>query len=152
MEGGKNRKNMLLCKQMVRFSLFVKLLVLAGFLGLAVFGFASMSHADGHNPACIFAALKVADCSGTAGFIKMFVRHLNAFKNFAAFSGGTILSQIWLSLFVSFSLAAGFGVFGFAPKIFFPPFHNFLVFVPASKSKYRLTTWLSLHENSPAVF
>ena len=113
-------------------------LLIFGFIGIASFGVFTMSHGAEHNGVgCVAAAAQGIDCPKAGSLFSFLAIHLNAFHI--------------VSAAVFFVLAIGLGIvwkFQFSP-----PFVQSVALRYFSKRLFqqRLTRWLALHENSPAI-
>lgn len=139
----------------MKMSLFAKLFILvllASFIGLAVFGFTTMTHAEGHNPnGCIAAASREADCTKAGNPFAMFNLHIDAIKSFSTLIFSSFSLQTLLLLI--FSLILFFGLkMSLAPplKYAFLPYARAGVLGFSPKLKLNFSNWFSLHENSPS--
>lgn len=130
---------------------FLTLILLTSFIGLAVFGFATMAHGENHNPnGCIAAASREVDCAIASGPLAMFNLHIDALKIFSTLSFGSFSFQSLLLLIFSLILFLGLKM-SLAP----PMKYAFLPYVRAGiwdflpKLRTNFSNWFSLHENSP---
>lgn len=131
---------------------FLTLILLTSFIGLAVFGFTTMTHAEGHNPnGCIAAAVRETDCSKASNPFAMFNLHIDAIKSFSTLSFGSFSFQSLLLLIFSLILFLGLKM-SLAPPIqyAFLPYNraHILDFYP--KLRLNFSNWFSLRENSPS--
>lgn len=124
-------------------------IVLASFIGLAVFGFMGMNHgnSDGHA-GCLAASANGTTCPGFLNILGIANFHIDAFKTFSSvpFDGSlTILFLLLLTACVGYR----FLIRAVPPNAF-----SFLRFRSRESSKDFLkksfTRWLALHENSPS--
>ena len=135
-----------------RMKTLLTILILAGFLGITVFGVTAMSHEEeqGHE-GCLAALAGGVNCPMEASQALFLNFHLNTIKSFSLVTPyvSTTL-EILLSLW---TLALLFLFLGFGHKL--PPP---LVAVRSRRKDSRtlflfhrnqFTRWLSLHENSP---
>ncbi len=136
----------------MKMPLFAKLftfVLLASFIGLAVFGFAAMTHADGHDPnGCIAAASRETDCSKASGPLAMFNLHIDALKSFSALTLSSSYLQALLLFAVSLIFFLSFKIFSPSNFAYFP-FSGVSIFNVSPKSNSNFSNWFSLHENSP---
>ena len=129
-------------------------LLIAGFVGIAVFGFLAINHGNGHEHAgCIATTAKGIDCPLGANTILFAIFHLDIIKSFSTaifnydYSGSLILLAFiiflvgWITRFkIGFNL----------PRL------AIVQYCYRSRETYffslrqNLTGWLALHENSPA--
>lgn len=135
------------------FSIFLIPVLLASFIGLAVFGFAAMSHAEGHNPnGCIAAAARETDCSRANNPLAMFNLHIDALKSFSTLIFGNSSLQMLLLLAFSLVFLLSFKIFSVLPLNFiYSPINRVSTvhFIP--KQKINFSNWFSFHENSPSI-
>ncbi|OGY68770.1 MAG: hypothetical protein A2214_01115 [Candidatus Harrisonbacteria bacterium RIFOXYA1_FULL_48_8] len=114
------------------------ILLAISFVGIASFSVFTMSHGAEHNGiGCVAAAAQGIDCPKAGSLFSFLAIHLNAFHI--------------VSAAVFFVLAIGLGIvwkFQFSP-----PFVQSVALRYFSKRLFqqRLTRWLALHENSPAI-
>lgn len=130
---------------------FLTLILLTSFIGLAVFGFATMAHGENHNPnGCIAAASRDVDCSSASGPLAMFNLHTDALKIFSTLTFSSSALQALLALFLSLILFLGFKIFSPPPLNLVYAVHGSLgLFNLSPKLKLNFSNWFSLHENSP---
>lgn len=131
---------------------FFILILLASFIGLAVFGFTTMTHAEGHNlNGCIAAASRETDCSKASNPFAMFNLHIDAIKSFSTLSFGSFSFQSLLLLIFSLILFWGLKM-SLAPplKYAFLPYARAEVLGFSPKLRLNFSNWFSLHENSPS--
>ena len=131
-------------------------LLIAGFVGIAVFGFLAINHGNGHEHAgCIATTAKGIDCPLGANTILFAIFHLDIIKSFSTaifnydYSGSLILLAFiiflvgWITRFkIGFDLPA-------LAAIQYRHCSKETYFFPLRQN---LTGWLALHENSPAGF
>lgn len=128
------------------------LILLASFIGLAVFGFTTMTHAEGHNPnGCIAAASRKTDCSRASNPFAMFNLHIDAIKSFSTLSFDSFSFQSLLLLIFSLIFFFGFKIL-LAPSLeyAFLPYARAGVWDFPPKLRTNFSNWFSLHENSPS--
>lgn len=130
---------------------FLTLILLTSFIGLAVFGFATMTHAENHDSnGCIAAASREIDCSNASGPLAMFNLHINAIKTFSTLTIGYSSLQTLLLFVLSLILFLGLKMFSSLPiNLVYLPTSHVLSFNFSSKIKLNQSAWFSLHENSP---
>jgi len=131
--------------------IFVALLV-ASFVGVAVFSVFGMGHENDHARGCIAVIASQADCPNISRLLDSITFHFNAFQSFSlATFNENILSGL-LSLLFSL-LLAGLYIFGSsrleAPRGNLSPGRQFREDFSYSP-KQQLAHWLALHENSPS--
>ncbi len=133
-------------------SLFAMLLIF-GFAGVAVFGFAAMGHNETSHSKCLAATAQGIICPDAMSALDFAAFHLNTFRDFttAIFSGSS-LSALLLSL--ALLLLVGFGILTGGLNSPVLNFTRRYKLSPAYSSplEQSLTRWLALHENSPAAF
>jgi len=136
-------------------SLFTTIL-LASFIGIAVFGVFGMSHGQAHDMDpnnCIAATAKGMNCLKEADPIDFAGFHIDAYKGFSL---ATVGENVMSSLLLAFASLLFVGLAFFSPHLFKSPqfaFYRYRFrdsFSPPQKQQ--LTRWLALHENSPAIF
>jgi len=129
----------------------ITILIMVSFVAIAVFGFLGIEFMTSHHAPCIVSTSQGGICpeeSAPLGYINF---HLNALRNF---STAVFASVSFLILSLILVLAFALNLFGermFAPEVTTPrPFGCILAdFSPPLLT--RLSNWLSLHENSPAL-
>lgn len=129
--------------------------LIAGFVGIAVFGVFAMNHgsANGHN-GCIAVTSQRAICPMGGSAFSFIAFHFKSFRSFttAIFSDG--LTGMTASLIVLFLISA----IGFFVKINSSPLliktdYNFSRFLESNpfSPQQKLIHWLALRENSPST-
>ncbi len=136
------------------FPKFLTFLLLSSFIGLAVFGFTTMSHAEDHNPnGCIAAASRETDCSQANSPLAMFNLHIDALKIFSNLTFNNYPLRALLLVFIFLIFFSGFEIFSVLPLNYtFLASRRALIFNSLQKIKVRQFAWFSLHENSPTPF
>jgi hypothetical protein len=129
------------------------LLLITSFAGIGIMG---MNHGQAHGMDpnnCIVARAKGMDCPKEADSIEFAAFHIDAYKGFSLATFSESAMSILLLAFASLLFV---GLALFSPRLFNPPqlaFYRYRFrdsFSPPQKQK--LTRWLALHENSPAIF
>ncbi len=121
------------------FMKYASIVLLFGFVGVAVFGFLAMNHvgAEGHG-GCLAAQARNTECPGS-GDSDLGLFHINAFKSFSL---AIVLAVLSLAVFFSLSKEKLLVPIAFqgtnAPEVF--EFTSFRAF----------REWLTLLENSPS--
>lgn len=139
----------------MKIPLFAKLFILvllASFIGLAVFGFATMTHAENHNPnGCIAAASREVDCTKAGNPFAMFNLHINAIKSFSTLTFSSFSLQTLLLLVFSLILFWGLKM-SLAPPMEYAylPYARAGIWDSPPKLRTKFSNWFSLHENSPS--
>ena len=133
---------------------YLGVLLLIGFVGLAVFGIFSMNYTNGHDhDGCMAATAQGVDCPKEANLIDFVAFHFDAFRGFSL---ATFSESIMSTLLLAFASLLLFSLAFFSPHLFKPPqlaFNKYRFrdsFSPPQKQE--LIHWLALHENSPAIF
>jgi|SRR3989344_4714649 len=134
---------------------YFSVLLLIGFVGLAVFGVFGMSHENGQShdmtPSnCIVATAKGVDCPKEAEPIDFVVFHIDTLKDFFLATFGESVISAFLLAFASllFIGLAFFSLYFFRPpQLVFYRYRFRDSFFPSQKQQ--LTRWLALRENSP---
>ena len=129
------------------------ILLLAGFIGIAVFCVFAMYHGNGHDAGfsgCIGALVQGADCPQAGGWASSVAFHLATFR---------VFSTAWFSAHIVALLFALLLLVGYT-------FSSLRFHVPSRAASRRVllgvdlsfslstqvfTRWLALHENSPAT-
>jgi len=131
------------------------ILLIMGFLGIAVFGVFAMNHGaeHGHN-GCIAATAQGTDCPKGENTLSFLSFHLDAFRSFSTAIFGENLANT-LILLIALVLAVAFGVvasINLAPSTLAINYYR-RQFLESYSSPFRrkLTRWLAFHENSPAT-
>lgn len=133
-------------------NLLVVILTLTLF-GIAVLGVFGMGHGVGQgHVGCLAVVTKRIDCPNGANVLWLLGFHLDIFKSFStailAKNTGGLLSLFFILLLF----------YSVLPRIFFVRFHTLSLSQyrdPVNlffAAKYKFTHWVSLHENSPAIF
>ena len=135
---------------------YLSILLLIGFVGLAVFGAFGMNHGNGpsHDIAmndCIASTVKGVDCPIEVKSLDFVVFHIDAFKSFSLATLGEDVVSVLLLSFVSLFFI-GLAIFSsfllrrlqlvFYRCRFLDSFSHF--------QEKEFIGWLALHENSPA--
>lgn len=133
---------------------YLSLLLLIGFVGLAVLGVFSMNHGDmqKHDGSCLAAGAKGLDCPEETRLIDYIAFHLGAYEGlFLATFGESVLGVLLLTFLALLfrSLAFLFSPLFKLLQLALYRRHLKVSFCPPQKQE--LTHWLALHENSPAV-
>ncbi len=135
---------------------YLSILLLIGFVGLAVFGVFGMNHGSGpsHDMAandCIASTVKGVDCPIEVKSLDFAVFHIDAFKSFSLATLGENFMSAFLLTFVSL-LFAGLSFFSSIflrrPQLAFYRYRFLDSFSDFQEQEF--TSWLALHENSPA--
>lgn len=128
------------------------ILLILGFTGIAVFGFAAMGHNDGSHGSCIAATAQGIVCPDAMSALDFASFHVSTFRSFTtAIFDGNILTALLLSITLSVLVGLGFLASAFnSPSL---NFANRYRLSPAYSSplEKELTRWLALHENSPSA-
>lgn len=123
----------------------LSILAIVSFIAVAVFGFSAMNPHLGHNPHQICVATIVQGFECPVG-VNLADFHINAFKIFSSAVFSSYLLIILLTIFLGSGNLMLFSNRHFA---------NFLKIKEQTSFQplcdRDLTSWLSLHENSPAV-
>lgn len=125
----------------------IAIFLIAGFLGVAVFGIWAMHPAPGHSSVCIASVAKGQPCVGEKDVFGSLNFHLNAFKSFSTgIFNGSIFAALLLSAVLTLALASIFGqTTDFA--INYQATRPLEQYSPHFQRKF--IHWLALHENSP---
>ena len=130
-------------------------ILLASFIGIAVFGVLGMNHEQSHDMGqnnCVVAIAKGMDCPKEAGPVVFTAFHIDAYKGFSLATLGENVTSAFMLAFVSLLFI---GLAFFSPYLFKPPqlaFYKYRFRDSFSlPQKQQLTRWLALHENSPAT-
>ena len=128
------------------------IVLLIGFVGVAVFGFAGVSHgaSDAHDSGCIMALAQGADCPTEERAADFLAFHLGTFKSFstAIFGEPALASLLTLILLAAFIAAAALASDATPSRSVAHFRHRWREFLCAVKQR-RLLFWLSLREHSP---
>lgn len=131
------------------------IILLIGVIVLAVFGIFGMHNGmQNHNGGCIAATAQGAECPKSSNPLDYFTFHLDAFKGFstATFGENLLVSLFTLVLFaIGIGLGAAFGNLDL-PQLssIYSRYERWKFF--CSFPRCGLIHWLTLHENSPAIF
>jgi hypothetical protein len=128
-------------------------ILLISFVGVALFGYTGMhTGMQNHEGGCIAALARGTDCPKQGNLVDYLAFHLDAFKNFSTATFNDIASSLLiLSLFVALVTLWALRRRNLAPpKLAYFRLKQFNSFHPPSQDE--LIGWLSLHENSPALF
>lgn len=136
----------------MRMSFTITILLVISLLGIAVLGLFSMDHGNSHG-GCWAITVNGADCPGNNGPIFFANFHLKAFQVFSTAVFNSTFSL--LMVFGALLLLAGFWLLGYgdlqSPLTTQSQYQRARSFkLPAFESN--LIRWLSLKENSPALF
>ena len=132
---------------------FLAPILLASFIGIAVFGaFGMRALAHDHSDGCIAATVQGAACPKKESSFSYLAFHLDALRFFSSATPSEHLSISFALLLLSI-VAIGIGAYRnsggpLATEFAHDYGHRELV-IP--RSKQALTRWLSLHENSPSL-
>ena len=130
-------------------------ILLASFIGIAVFGVFDMNHGQAHDMDpnnCIAATAKGMDCPKEADPIDFAAFHADAYRGFSLATFG---ENIMNGLLLAFASLLLIGLVFFSHQLFKLPqlaFYRYRFrdsFSPPQKQQ--LIRWLALHENSPAT-
>lgn len=128
--------------------------LIAGFVGIAVFGIFVMNHNSGHSlNGCIAATANRTDCPKEGNPFSFLVFHLNVFRSFstAAF-GENLVRMLLLLIGAALTIAVGAIASISAATAFAADYHRRRFLESYSFPFQReLAHWLALHENSPAA-
>ena len=132
---------------------YIAILLLIGFVGLAVFGvFGTHTGVQGHDGGCIAATVQGTDCPKLNSLLEYLAFHLDAYKSFSLATLGESAMSVLLLVFASLLFT---GLAFFYPHLFNPPqpvfFRYRFRYSFLSPQRQQLTRWLALHENSPAA-
>ena len=130
---------------------FLLILLLAGFLGVAVFGGFNLGHVSDHESGCIAAQAQGMDCPKKMDLINFAAFHLESFKTFFLASSKEILSALLLLLLFIAGAVIGRTLASLAPphlRLTSFRFRYRTFFVPSRELEF--VRWLALHENSPS--
>ncbi len=119
------------------------IVLLIGFVGVAVFGFAGVSHgaSDAHDSGCIMALAQGADCPTEERAADFLAFHLGTFKSFStAIFGEPVLA----SLTALILLVLGFAAFELRADAVHPRL--------AAYARYRWRQFLDLAEKRKLLF
>lgn len=133
--------------------------LMVSFLGISVFSILAMGHGNEHfHGGCVASLAEGIPCRGQnadRGFLNF---HVNAFKSFSeavfnsglsAFLGLMVLMLGFLAVFYSGIFRRGYSYIFMRPLGSF--YHNLKDYV-LPQNLIDMTAWLSLHEQSPAVY
>lgn len=131
-------------------------LVIASFVGIAVFGVFGMIHMSHGHGGCIAATARGVDCPSDANPFDVAASHLDAFRSFSLATVGDEALNIF-ELFFTFLLFVGLALV--ARSVFMPPapalfplYRRRADDAPHSPTREKRIRWLAFHENSPASF
>jgi len=134
---------------------FLTLILIASFVGLAVFGAFGMhvGAAQNHNGGCALALSKGMDCPQRVDPLGFIAFHLAALKSFttATFSGVNYNVFLMLSLLIAGIFLGRLRNNISPPKLHFA-YSRYGTELPAPQIKHEFLRWLAFHENSPASF
>lgn len=126
--------------------------ILLGFISVAVFGFAGVSHGalDAHDDGCIMATAKGVECPQAKSAADYLTFHLNAFKSFSTATFGETLAASLLTLFLLALGLPAVALIGSTVPALSPAHIRHRWKTPFDFSKQRaLLYWLALQEHSP---
>jgi hypothetical protein len=127
----------------------LSIVLIAGFMGIAVFGALDANHEMAHTGGCIAATAKRMDCP-KENPIDLATFHLDAYKGFSLATFGESVAGALLLVFASLLFI---GLVSFLPYPFKPPefaFHKYrLKYAFSPPQEQKLVSWLALRENSP---
>jgi len=129
-------------------------ILLASFIAVIMFSFVGMhAGAQDHNGGCVFASSQGIDCPRQFNFLDYISFHFNSLRNFSTVATSDSLLSLLLMSFL-FAAAIGLGVprGSLTPPKFLPAYHQYRSEFFRLPQKNELLRWLSLHENSPAVY
>jgi hypothetical protein len=133
----------------------ITILIMVSFVAIAVFGFLGIEFMTSHHAPCIVSTSQGAKCPEESGPFAYVNFHLNALRSFstAVFHSNPAFSALVLFLVLSFSLVSGFSAVreSVRERSIATPRLKADLNKPTSPLLMRLWSWLSLHENSPAV-
>lgn len=137
---------------------YAGIVLLTGFISVAVFGVFGMNHGGGqsHDMAssnCIAATAKGTGCPEEASPINAVAFHLDTLKDFSLAIFGEDLSVSFL-MFVLLATSIGFLILlgNTAPPRFNFAYERYKPGRLDTSSKRKFFHWIALHENSPSVF
>lgn len=134
----------------------ISILIIIGFIGIAVFGFFGMGeHGPEHNfGGCIAALRGEADCSVFKGLLDFASFHLGAFKTFS--SANLSIAAAIMALLAGFALL--FAWFrknapesDFYKKILIPVLAYSFDYGLRTSHESKMTSWFALHEKRDAA-
>ena len=126
----------------------LSMLLIVGFVGVAVFGFVSMGHIDGRSyDSCIAAAVQGIACVEESS---SYLFHFGAYKSFSTITlEGDSNLALELALIFALAVYATYGVRVALPRL---PMFRFVCFSRKVLPSHTVfTRLLALHENSPSL-
>lgn len=130
---------------------FTSLLLVASFVGIAVFGFALIDHdMQSPNNDCVASALDGTECP--MNIVAMTLHHVSAIQILTTTTVPSIGNWFLLLAFASLvfiGLSLFFHYQFNPPRLVFYRYRSKYSFYPPQKREY--LRWLALHENSPAT-
>lgn len=126
--------------------------ILLGFISVAVFGFAGVSHGalDAHDDGCIMATAKGVECPQATSAADYLTFHLNAFKSFSSATfGETLAASLLTLLLLALGLPAVALIRSRAPMLSHAyVWHRWRESLDSPEER-ELLHWLALQEHSP---
>ncbi|OGZ00371.1 MAG: hypothetical protein A2945_03415 [Candidatus Liptonbacteria bacterium RIFCSPLOWO2_01_FULL_52_25] len=129
---------------------YVSVLLLVGFIGLAVFGGFSM-HAgmQDHGGSCVAATAQGIDCPKNNSPLSYLAFHFDALKGFSTAVFGNFMTTLFL---LALALMCAFRpLSGLRARSSFEYAAGGLRGERSSRAGERIRHWLALHENSPGI-
>lgn len=141
------------CDTILSMKFLFTILLVASFIGVAVFGTFGMGHMQNNGGICIAEIASGTNCPQKTDPIVFADFYLNAFKSFslATFDGNVMNSLLFLFGFlVLVILVISSPSFFKLPRLAFVGYRSGDSFFSSEERK--LAKWLALHENSPSTF